>query len=177
MELLGQIKERQIFYCNIRSEEKWFDSVDFENWIAFTIADNDDQQFLHDMSARCLDKGVCYSCSAGQLASLTEDYFDEGIVWRQIQENEKTGKPGNYETAPMTTFHNNFNEGFWFAVTNANQIINEVSVISNQVVCIDCTRMKVRRHILNLIHKINNGWLPTDAEFEAPIYDTNENLK
>lgn len=174
LELLGQVGERQIFYCHIRSDEKWFDSISFDNWVAFTIADNDDKQFLHDMAVRCIDKGVCYSCSAGQLASLTEDYFDEEIVWRQVQHEERTGEQQDYEATPMTSFHKNFDEGFWFAVTVAKQIINDVYVTSHQVVCIDCTQLKVRKHLLNLIDKINNGWLPSDDGFEKPGYNNNE---
>jgi hypothetical protein len=171
LELLGQISERQVFYCNIRSDENWFDKINFDNWIAFTIADDEDKELLNDMTSHCLDKGVCYTCSAGQLASLTEDYFDEEIVWREVQESERTGKSQDYEHTPMTSFHKNFDEGFWFAVTNANQIIHDKYIKSNEVVCIDCTKNKVRGHLLNLIDKINNGWLPSDKEIEKPIYD------
>ena len=174
MELLGQIGERQIFYCHIRSDEKWFDSISFDNWIAFTIANDEDKQLLHDMTGHCVDKGVCYSCSAGQLASLTEDYFDEEIVWRQVQYEEETGELQDYEAAPMTTFDENFDEGFWFAATNAKQVVNDSYTTSLQVVCIDCTQRKVRRHLLNLIDKINSGWLPPENEFSEPTYDTDE---
>jgi hypothetical protein len=50
MELLGKIGQREIFYCHVRSDEKCFDSISFDNWIAFTIADDDDKQLLHDMT-------------------------------------------------------------------------------------------------------------------------------
>ena len=174
LELLGQINERQIFYSHIRSDDKWFDSISFDNWIAFTIADNEDKELLHDMTVRCIDKGVCYSCSAGQLGSLTEDYFDEEISWRQVQHEERTGEPQDYEATPMTSFHKNFDEGFWFAAAVAQQIINDVYVTSHQIVCIDCTQEKVRNHLINLIAKINDGWLPPDNEFQKPVYDTNK---
>lgn len=171
MELLGQIGERQIFYCNIRSDQNWFNKITFENWIAFTIADVEDRQLLNDMTAHCLDKGVCYTCSAGELCSDTEDYFDQEIVCRQIQQEAATGKPQDYESTPMTSLHRNFEEGFWFATTLARQIINEEYVTSKQVVCIDCTNRKVRRHLTLLIKKINSGWLPGDGEIEKPFYD------
>jgi hypothetical protein len=74
----------------------------------------------------------------------------------------------------MTTFHKNFNEGFWFAATVAKQVVNDVSVTSHKVVCIDCTTHKVRNHLIGLILKINNGWLPSENEFEKPAYDTNQ---
>ena len=164
MELLGQINERKIFYCNIRFDRNWFDQITFENWIAFTIADNDDKEFITNMTIRCLDKGVCYTCSTGQLALLTEDYFDEEIVWRQVQQSEKTGKPQDYENAPMTSSHKNFDEGFYFSTTNANQVINDNYIKSYTVVCIDCTNDKVHGRLLKLIEKINSGWLPSENE-------------
>ena len=173
MELLGQIGERQIFYCHIRSDEKWFDAISFDNWIAFTIADVEDKQLVQSMTVGCIERGVCYACCTGQLASLTEDYFDEEIVWQQVQYQEKTGKPQNYEATPMTSYHNNFSEGFWFAATAPNQIINGNCLTSHHVVCIDCTQHKVRGHLFDLIHKINCGWLPSDDDLEKPIYDTN----
>ena len=91
-----------------------------------------------------------------------------------MQHEERTGKPQDYETAPMTSFHKNFEEGFWFALTVAKQTINDVHITSHQVVCIDCTQQKVRKHLLKLLDKINNGWLPSDNEFEKPVYDNNE---
>ena len=171
MELIGQIKERKVFYCNIRSELNWFDQINFDNWIAFTMADNDDKELLNEMTSHCLDKGVCYTCSAGQLASLTEDYFDEEFVWREVQKEETTGLSSDYESTLLTSSHHNFSEGFWFSVIVANQIINDVYIQSNEVVCIDCTKNKVQKHLSNLIDKINIGWLPSDEEIEVPVYD------
>jgi hypothetical protein len=171
LELLGQIDERQIFYCNVRSDKYWSEKITFDNWIAFTIADEEDKELLHEMIVQCIDKGVCYTCSSGQLASITEDYFDEEIVWKQVRKEEITGIPQDYEESPMTTSHTNFNEGLWFAATNAHQIINGNYIPSNQVVCIDCTAKKVRKHLINLIEKINRGWLPSDSEVENLTYD------
>jgi hypothetical protein len=168
---LDKLGERQIFYCNIRSDKNWYDKIYFDNWVAFTIADEEDKNLLHDMTVQCIDKGVCYACSAGQSASLTEDYFDEEIVWRQVQREQTTGKQQDYESTPMTSFHKNFDEGFWFAATNARQTINDNYVTSEQVVCIDCTTRKVRGHLIALIEMINSNWLPSGNEIKAPTYD------
>ena len=169
MKLLGQIGKRKIYYCNVRSDESWFDKICFDNWIAFTIVDENDRQLLKDMTAHCLDKGVCYTCSSGQLASLTEDYFDEEIVDREIERSAKKGKPEDYESTPMTSFHKNFDEGFWFAATTANQTVNDIYTISNEVVCIDCTKERKLGHLINLVDKINDGWLPPDDEIEKSV--------
>ena len=94
---IGQIEDRQIFYSNIRLEANWFEKLPASNWLAFTIADIEDKGLLKDTTIKCLDKGVIYIHSVGQLASETDDSFDEEIVWRQVQEEEKTGKPQDYE--------------------------------------------------------------------------------
>jgi hypothetical protein len=160
MEKLGQIGDREIFYCNLREEPECFTDIKFKNWIAFTIADLDDKDLLTDLVAGCLNTGTCYTNSAGEIASLTEDYFDEEIVTREIEVEQKTGIVSGYEATPLTAFHKNFDEGFWFSVVVAKQIINDVYVESNQVVCVDCTSKKVRKRLIRLIARINDGWIP-----------------
>jgi hypothetical protein len=124
MELIGQVREREVYYCNIRETTDWSLHLPREPWIAFTIFDNGDRELIDDIVKKCLDTPVCYTCSAGELASLTEDWFDEEIVWREVEQEMKTGIASDYDDSPMTTYHKNFSEGFWFATTQATQIIN-----------------------------------------------------
>ena len=112
MTKIGEHNDRQILYLNVRTDLQWFEKLPLSNWLAFTIADETDKDLLYDMTAKCLDRNVLYTCSVGELASEAEDYFDEEIVWKQVQIEELTGKPQDYETSPMTTFHRNFDEGF-----------------------------------------------------------------
>ena len=172
MELIRHITERGIYYCNVRVDKDWFNKLTFDNWIAFTIVDVEDKDLLNDMTAHCLDNGVCYTCSVGELASLTEDYFDEEIVSRAVDRELLTGIEEDYEATPMTTFHRNFDDGFWFASSEAKQIINDQYIESRQLVCIDCTRRKVRQYLINLIDKINDGWLPDEESIKKPLYDS-----
>jgi hypothetical protein len=98
---------------------------------------------------------------------FTEDIFDEEIVNRAIQDETRTGNPYDYEFSPMTTFHNNFSEGFWFATTFTYDGCKDCDV----VVCIDFTTKGVKNHVAELIIKIDNNWLPSDEAFEDPVYD------
>jgi hypothetical protein len=168
---IGQLNQRQILYINVRADLSWFDKLPSSNWLAFTIADTSDKDLLNDTTKKCLDKNVLYTCSAGQLSSLTEDYFDEEIVWRQVQIEEKTGKPQDYETSPMTTFHKNFDEGFWFAATVANATAHDKYIPIDIVVCIDMTQRGVKKYLIELIDKIKSSWLPSDKGIEVPKYD------
>ena len=167
MERIGKINDREIFYISTKDESEWLNLIPTEKWVVFTIADKENKEILHESTSRILDKNVTYTCSAGELAGLTEQYFDEEIGWRGVQYEEKTGKEYDYEQSPMTTMHRNFGEGFWFASTLAYDGEKEI----NKVVCIDFTTRKVKKHLTELVEKINNGRLPSDEEIELAEYD------
>jgi hypothetical protein len=167
MEPLGEIRDRQILYSNIRADQNWSNALPTENWIVFTIADDLDRELINEAVELCLDKSVCYICCAGRLASLTEDIFDEEIVNRAIQDETRSGKPHDYEYSPMTTSHKNFSDGFWFATTVAHDNYKDIDT----VVCLDFTTKGVKDHLIELIIKIKNNWLPSDEPFEDPMYD------
>ena len=172
MEILGQVNSREIQYINIRFHPNWSEQLFFKSWVAFTVADIQDRELLNEVTMKCLDKGVLYTCSAGQLASETEDYFDQEIVWREVQVEESTGIQADYDKTPMTTFHSNFSEGFWFSTHLANPTINDENLKVDSVVCIDFTSAGVKQYLIELIKKINSGWLPSDDKIEAPRYDS-----
>lgn len=167
MERIGKINNRDVFYISTNDNSNWLDLLPTEKWVVFTIADKENKEILSESTAKILNKNVTYTCSAGELAGLTEQYFDEEIGWRGVQYEEKSGKDYDYEQSPMTTMHRNFGEGFWFASTLAHDGEKEI----NKVVCIDFTTRKVKKHLTELIGKINNGWLPSDEEIELAIYD------
>ena len=167
MEPLGKIGDRQILYTNIRADQKWSNALPTDTWIVFTIADDLDREFIKEAVEPCLDKSVCYICCAGKLSSLTELIFDEEIVNRAIQDETRTGKPYDYDLSPMTTSHDSFSEGFWFATTVACDSHKHIDT----VVCVDFTTKGVKDHLTELIIKINNNWLPSDEPFEDPVYD------
>lgn len=167
MELLGIIRDRQILYTNIRIDKNWSNALPTDNWIVFTIADDTDRELIGEAVELCLDKLVCYICCAGRLSSLTELIFDEEIVKRAIHAETQMGKPYDYEFSPMTTSHNNFSDGFWFATHVANDNYKD----TNTVVCIDFTTKGVKSYLTELITKINNNWIPSDEDFEDPVYD------
>jgi len=167
MESIGKIKNREIFYISIRDNLEWQNLLPTEKWVAFTIADHEDKEMLYDCTIGILNKNVTYTCSAGKLASMTEDYFDEEIGWRGVQHEEKTGEKFDFDKSPMTSMHRNFSEGFWFSAVVASDGKKEM----NKVVCIDFTTRKVKKYLTELVKKINNGWFPSDEEIELVEYD------
>ncbi|MGO4911691.1 hypothetical protein [Leeuwenhoekiella sp. W20_SRS_FM14] len=167
MELIGRINRRKIYYVQIRNNSEWKSSLPKSDWVAFTIANKEDEELVPPSVKVCMDKNVSYTCSAGTLALWTENYFDEEIAWRGVDYEMRTKQEFDYEKSPVTTAHKNFGEGFWFASTLANDDNFDI----NKVVCIDFTKRKVKKHLTDLIEKINNGWLPSDEEIELAEYD------
>lgn len=167
MELIGRIERRKIYYVQIRNNSTWNKSIPKRDWVAFTIANKEDEELVPPIVKECLDKNVSYTCSAGNYAHMTEDFFDEEIAWRGVDCEMKTKKEFDYDYSPNTTAHKNFGEGFWFAATLANDDKFDI----DKVVCVDFTKKKVKNHLIKLIEKINNGWLPSDDEIEIAEFD------
>ena len=164
MRLIGKIKNRQIFYISIREDSKWMNLLPNDNWLAFTIANNDDKDLINNCSTEIINNNVTYTCSAGELAELTEQYFDEEITLQIVKFKEKTRSKFNHDQSPITTSHRNFKEGFWFAATTANDGDKTIT----KVVCIDMTKRKVLKYLNSFIEKINSGWIPSDEEIKRP---------
>lgn len=167
MNRIGNINEREIFYISTKDNPEWMNLLPTANWVVFTIADEENREILHESTTQILDRNVTYTCSAGELAGLTEQYFDEEISWRAIQYEEKTGKKYDYEQSPMTTMHQNFSEGFWFSAILAYDGYKEI----DKVLCVDFTTRQVKKHLTKILEKINKGWLPSDEEIELAEYD------
>ena len=167
MELLGRINRRKIYYVQVRNNPEWKNSLPKNDWIVFTIANKEDEELVPSAVKICMDKNVAYTCSAGTLAHWTEQYFDEEITGQALNFELRTKKKFDYEFSPVTTAHQNFSEGFWFATTLAYDGFKE----TDKVVCLDFTKRKVKKHLTDLIEKINNGWLPSDEEIELEEYD------
>lgn len=168
MELIGNINRRKVYYIQIRNNSDWITSLPNKDWVAFTIANIEDEELVSPAVKVCLDRNVSYTCSAGTMAHLSEDYFDEEISWRGVEYEMRTKKEFDYNFSPVTTAHTNFSEGFWFASMLAEDEYFDI----DKVVCIDFTYRKVKNHLINLINKMNKGWLPSDKKIELPEYDS-----
>ncbi len=160
---IGAIKDRQILYLNARKDAKWAQQLPSSNWVLFTISDEENKALVDKVTNTCLNRNVSYVCCAGETGDYVEDCFDWAIVFKELANS------GDFklEDTIVTTAHRNFSEGFWFASTTANTDPEPI----NTVVCLDLTNKGVQQHLVRLIDQINNGWLPSDEEFEDPEYD------
>lgn len=167
MELIGRINYRKIYYLQVRNNPHWKTSLPKSDWVAFIIANEEDEELIPPVLKVCINNDVSYTCSAGTLADKTENYFDEEISWIAVDYELQTKLEFDYGKSPSTIAHRNFSEGFWFASTLAYDAHFEI----DKVVCIDLTKKKVQKHLIELIERINQGDLPSDEEIEFPQYD------
>ncbi len=162
MQLIGRIGRRKIYYVQIRNNATWKITMPKKDWLAFTIANDEDEELVPTVVKACLDRNVAYTCSVGTYAAMTEAFFDEEIAWRGVEYEQKTKKELDDTYFPTTTAHKNLGVGLWFATKLAHSDKLEM----DKVVCIDFTKKKVKNHLINLIEKMNSGSIPTDETNE-----------
>ncbi len=46
MELIGRIERRKVYYVQIRNNSTWKKSIPKRDWLAFTIADKEDEELV-----------------------------------------------------------------------------------------------------------------------------------
>ncbi len=167
MESIGNSNDRQIFYTNIWTDNNWLDNLPKDNWLVFPIGQDKDINKFHELADRCIDNNVVYACAAGKYCELIHDIFDNIVVAKKIANEESVSCEDDFENSPMTVWDNNFSSCFWFAIQSAHVDKKTIS----KIVCVDFTKQGVKRHLIDLIEKINNNWLPSEDEFESPIFD------
>ena len=127
-----------------------------DNWLVLPIGNERDYNLIKTISRVCIDKNVNYLCALGQACKMIHDIFDETIIEKRIEKGLSIENPDDFETEPMTTWHNDFNEGVWFAITNAFVDYKEI----NKIVCLDLKNLGERNRLIDIILKIKTGWLP-----------------
>jgi len=153
MDILGRINNRDIIYVKHDTAKIWFNDLPNKSWLLFAVAGRDEREIFQEINRRAIENNVAYICAAGPKCELFHDTFDEDIV---IREAENWYLPDH---CIMTTWHKDFDEGFWFAVSAAYRDDQEIT----KVVCLDLTKDNMKIKFVELIKKIKAGWLPADA--------------
>ena len=152
------INHRKILYVNIPPDLQQFESTDLKNWILFVIEDNIYNPVLGRFADMCIDKDVLYVCAAGKACSEVDDLFDFKMVDRVMADGKLPSWYRSDDDVLMNSWHHDFEEGFWFALTTANyeNLPIETVVVAN------LTEVNYLPTIQRLTQKIAEGWLPPD---------------
>ena len=154
----GSLNNREIFYCDIANDFSEIESFPSKNWLLFAIADQDQLGGLYSFAEKCLDRGVLYICGTGEACSEIDDAFDFVMVDRKLASLNRDLTQDDFDDSPMTTWHHDFDEGFWFSVTTA---YHEEELI-DKVIVANLTAKNYGSRIRKLVEKIQSGWLPSD---------------
>lgn len=152
------INDRNILYLEIQQDLQRLEALNLKNWVLFVIEDNIHNPILGQFADMCIDKDVLYVCAAGKACSEVDDLFDFKMVDREMAEGKL---PSWYQSADdvlMTSWHRDFDEGFWFALTTANY--GEMPI--ETVVVANLTGDNYLPTIQRLTKQIADDWLPPD---------------
>ena len=134
MKDLGQKNDRQLTYFHTK-RDSWKGSLPTINWLVLPIGHTRDNDLIKDVTNTCLDNGVKYVCTLGQECEFIHDYFDDSIVMKRIDNGLSVEHANDFEHEPMTTWHNDFDEGVWFAIHAAH----DDYVTIDKIVLLDMT--------------------------------------
>jgi hypothetical protein len=158
IEVPHKVNDRRILYMDIADDLKEFAGMTLTNWMVFVITDESKLHIMEPFAELCIDKGVQYMCATGKAGSAIDHIFDIAMVMRQIE-----GRPlqlwyTKEEDCLMTTWDEDFEEGFWFATSAAFYD----DLIMETVVVVNFTTESYYDKIVRLSEQINSGWLPSD---------------
>ena len=136
------LNSREIIIVEYSTERNWYNEIPNQNWLCIFVSDDRKRKYLDEVIPKIILKNVTYICTIGNQCEEVHDLFDEEILYRQV-EIEELYLPKH---SIITTWHNDFYEGIWYAIFVANS--DKVQI--DKVVFIDMTR----GHRLNQIKKI-----------------------
>jgi hypothetical protein len=158
MQKIGEHYNRLIYYLKINESFSWEDELPVDGWLVIPIGHDKDIDLIKSVSKVCLRKNVNYLCSLGNASEFIHDVFDEVKIQNRIEKGLSVENPEDFEYEPITTWHEDFGEGVWFALTTAYVNYKEI----NKVVCLDLTNKGEKYKLLSVVDNIKNGWLPED---------------
>ena len=143
------VNNRQILYLEIKDDLQELQEIDLQNWVLFVIEDDAENPILSSFAELCIDKELLYMTAVGKACSKIDDLFDEAMVAREAEGGEMPSWMIFHDDVLMTSWDENFNEGFWFITT------------IDTVVVANMTSTNYLPIIEDLSKKISNGWLPS----------------
>ena len=142
MEYLCRINNRNIFYASVNSPN-WLQELPGWKWILLPFGNEPNVPQIIELVDKCLAYNPSYICALGKSCELIHDICDESLV----ENNIKTG----IDYFPITTWDNELNEGFWFALFCACNDDPEV----DKLILVDFTEEGVKQIIVKALLEVN----------------------
>ena len=152
MSSIGAVNNRQILYFNRAQVDNLSSSIPKSNWILYAGCDVDEGNVLEQLAKTALREAFY----AFVEPAMPQVKLMMPSTWRLLTEELRKAKDVGILYTPMTTWHDDWEEGFWFATT----VACHDTLIINTVVCVNLTERDYKTQLEKLVDKINNGWLP-----------------
>jgi len=126
-----QINGREIRLIEYSTERNWSAQLPRREWLCVLLSHDQHCRYLDEVFNKLIFQDVCYVCTIGKQCELAHDLLDEEINYREVEE------PAPYlpKHHIMTTWHQELEEGLWFAIYAAHH----ETVSLRQIVILDMT--------------------------------------
>ncbi|HEX8425422.1 DUF7684 family protein [Hymenobacter sp.] len=106
------LNNRKITITKYSTEKPWLKEIPDQDWLCILVVDNIPRRYLDEVLPKLLLKNICWLCTVGSQCEFVHDLMDEEIIYRQVEETQ----PHLPKHFVFTSWHEDFNEGFSFAI-------------------------------------------------------------
>ncbi len=121
---MGRVKSKVV---SVREDANWWKKLPRNNWLAFTIAEEKDEELLASLTHKIVSNRPEIIISSGTLYEISEMYFDEEIAWQNVNEKSEG------ELSIMTVSFLTLSEGLQYII----DIIEVLKKPIDEIVFID----------------------------------------
>jgi len=125
------LNNREIVLVTYSTEKNWISQLPSSNWLCVLVDNDRPRKYINEVIPKIIVNNVCWVCTVGQSCEKVHDMIDEEIAFREVDIDDLYLPKHDI----MTTWHNDFDEGVWFAIFAAN----DEDVAINKVVILDMT--------------------------------------
>jgi len=137
------LNDREIILVTYSTERNGAADLPKSNWLCVLVDNDRPRNYIDEVILKLISNDVCYVCTVGQSCELNHDLIDEEIVFRKVEIDDHYLPKHDI----MTTWHNDFDEGIWFAIFAAYG--EDVSI--DKVVILDMTNGHEKERIDGLL--------------------------
>jgi hypothetical protein len=137
------LNDREIILVTYSTKRNWAADLPKSNWLCVLVDNDRPRNYIDEVISKVINNDVCYICTVGQRCELNHDLIDEEIVFRKVDIDDHYLPKHDI----MTTWHNDFDEGIWFAIFAAYD--EDVSI--DKVVILDMTNGHEKERIDGLL--------------------------
>lgn len=140
------LNDRRIRFAEYSTARNWYDQLPNKDWLCVLVVNDKPRRYIDEVISKILAKDVAYVCTIGEQCELVHDLIDEEISYREVEIYD------NYlpKHQIMTTWHDNFEDGIWFAIYAA---LNE-EVEIKEIILLDMTNGSEIQRIEATLNKI-----------------------